>query len=789
MHPTFVITTYTGMPQNQITVSVLSIPTDEKAWSPRLRVYLKAVSNFHARPKETPLGTLMVTNLSGFPSALTVIAVPDGNIRKHREDFIVNEDLKRLSCSGRAGLSVSPPSTTTLAKFYQSYRLSDRVPPYTAVIDLVQLCQVALVLFSKLASEYADGLLCDVTEKAINDWWTEIGTEFYNIEPSDGILGPTTVAALLGLLIGARNRLHTYGAPVSKDVFDLDSTKRGIAYFQKTSKLSKSRRLDRQTLDRLHRVTSKAASSESWTMPRAVKSTVAELSGKGGDTRAREKAGIADIETVDIDTFSQLGSGERFKWLWLGKPRKHNEGDLFGNLDDDDVMFFKGDEKGGYIWSSKRRDSMTEESQQNHRRSHSVNTYPTRSDSQSVFDATERDSGARRSVLQSMTGKMSDARSGLGRIKYAVGMSGLRGTQRYQKEGAFMLDTEEMAKQTSKVSHPDFNSPVASRLQSTTGQDRTVVDHHSDRDPRHQEGYHTPSESGMSTPPNEAYGTEGPSGSMNIEAQDVALGNGESPEASDSYSEEALKVKPILARPMESKHGYHATYSERTGFPTILRRSQSDFQISCKYDGEDQRDMDDLPRYPRHLSFSVIDGVVTTTLNESPSSSDMFSPHAARTPQSILAEESLSALKTAEIARQLQQLKSKDGRWAQRKLADVEDLDTSASRDQGDLEAMYHQKLEEHHALREATTDLVGEERTSLTEALKDVDVLGAKLEYEISALESKVGDVEDAVGEFQRQIMDTELRAQILEKTIASDESWLRWFFKLGRTRSMSSY
>lgn len=103
VHPTFVITTYTGDQSHSVLAGVLGIPTDEASWSPRLRVYFKAVSQFHARPKETPLGMLMVTNLSSFPSSLTVIPVPDGDVRKHREDFIVNENLKRLGCSGRSG--------------------------------------------------------------------------------------------------------------------------------------------------------------------------------------------------------------------------------------------------------------------------------------------------------------------------------------------------------------------------------------------------------------------------------------------------------------------------------------------------------------------------------------------------------------------------------------------------------------------------------------------------------------------------------------------------------------
>jgi hypothetical protein len=105
-HPTFVITTYTGDPAHVIVVGVLSVPTDESQWSPRLRVYFKALNQYHARRRDTPLGTLMVTNLSAFPSSLTVIPVPGGDLRKHRFDFFVNENLKRLGCSGRVGLTL-----------------------------------------------------------------------------------------------------------------------------------------------------------------------------------------------------------------------------------------------------------------------------------------------------------------------------------------------------------------------------------------------------------------------------------------------------------------------------------------------------------------------------------------------------------------------------------------------------------------------------------------------------------------------------------------------------------
>lgn len=72
-------------------------------------------------------------------------------------------------------MNLSTPVAATQAKFMQLYHTSDRVPLHNAVLEMVKLCQVALVLFGKLAPEYCDGLLCDVTERGINDWWNDIG--------------------------------------------------------------------------------------------------------------------------------------------------------------------------------------------------------------------------------------------------------------------------------------------------------------------------------------------------------------------------------------------------------------------------------------------------------------------------------------------------------------------------------------------------------------------------------------------------------------------------------------
>lgn len=312
-HPSFTIATYTGHPSHKILVGVLSILENEAEWGRDLVDYFRFV-RFYGREKNTPFGKLMVTNLSNLSPDLTVIIVPDGDVASHRRDFIVNEDLKRMGCTGRSALTLSMPSDAAQAKFHQLFHTSDQVPFYDAVTELVRLCQLALVMFQKLDKHFADGLLCDETEKAISAWWSEIGGDFYNVEPSDGIFGPTTVAALLGMMIGARNRLSSCGAPVPKDAFDLSALKSAIGYFQKQYKLDRTRRLDRETVYKLHRVTLKSASTDKYGMvPKAIKTTVAEMAGR---------TQRVEMETCDMEKFITHLSGERAKYLWYGKPIK-----------------------------------------------------------------------------------------------------------------------------------------------------------------------------------------------------------------------------------------------------------------------------------------------------------------------------------------------------------------------------------------------------------------------------------------------------------------------------------
>ena len=782
-HPTFIITTYTGLEQHSVLVGVLSVPTDEDEWSPRLRVWYKALAKFHARKKETPLGTLMVTNLSGFPSALTVIPIPEGDVKKHREDFIVNENMKRMGCSGRAGLNLAPPTSATQAKFKQQYRTSDHVPFYGAVIELVKLTQVALVLYGKLAPEYADGLICDVTEQAINDWWSDLGAEYFNVDPTDGILGPTTVSAMLGLLLGARNRLHAYGAPVAKDVFDLLSTKRAIAYFQKSQKIKQTRRFDRKTLECLHKATAKAASGEGWIMPRAVKTTVAELSGKGsnmvmGRTGAREKAGIADIETLDIETFISLLSGERSKWLWYGKPRKNNERDSFSNLGGEDGIMFTKDENGGYKWTSQKRDSAIDDSR-THGLSHQIYSHSTHG-SQASIESPEKEQALRRKALKTVSGRVTDAKSGLGRIKDAVGMTGLRGHHhKYSKEDNLISDAESFRERPSPRDEGQATAINDDTSSLKSQEDLRIVNNNALphlASPRQL--VDSQQQQLEVQTPSQHYVDDGDkldaSSTVSSMSAEQVVGPEKRPSLPLATADDqlALDLNAEFAKSANRLDRVRLDKGSRRQpeLPKLLRKTQSLPQFTV-IAGLDQTEG---YRWARHLSFSNFVDILANDSAVSWSVAGSVEMDETKRPDKALSREKGLVFGTQQMAKSLQQLSENDGSLVERKVDEVTALDKQAARDHEVLEDLYHTKLEEHNNLKDASDDLLAEERTTLAECVKDVEILGAKLEYELNTLQSKVEDMENGIADFERQVEQLENRAE--ELTEERRISWLQW-------------
>ncbi|ROW07744.1 hypothetical protein VMCG_03638 [Cytospora schulzeri] len=706
--PTLVIVTYTGDPKHSVVVGVLAIPADEADWTPRLKVYFKALQHYHARPKETELGELMITNLSSFPSALTVISVPGGDIKKHRRVFIVNEDLKRMGCSGRSGMTLSNPTPATQAKFYSTYKIHDKVPLFDAVMDLVKLCQVALFLFDMLEQEYIDGLLCDVTETAIGNWWTKIGSEYYNMEPTDGILGPTTVAALLGMLMGTRNRLSSYGVTVAKDVFDVEITKRAIGHFQKSQKLEKTRRLNRQTLMQLHKVTAKAAAGDEWGVHKAIGATVSQFGKRGeilsGVIGTREKAGIGEIETVDIDKFREL--------VFVDEPE----------------LTLRTKEQSATMYSEAAPGSAL------------------------TLTESAGDQGIHKAVFKSVADRVSDARSRLGRIGDAVG-GGLRGHGSRPSRD----ETAESAGYAStsigslvQSSGTTLSSPISSgRAFTWKNKPEEYANAFQRKHP--DNSVHLTNEStqtSRTTPAAVLSPLQEARGSVSEEYDPRKYFAGNASTAPSTVEEGDLQG-PFL----------RAERSGDASMPVLQRRHSLPVGDYCLANPLNEN------RWPRRMSFSAASDAILrwdeiVDLHDEPTT---------------LEEQVASAELAQYLHAHVLTLSKSLSPWVSSKVDTVESLEETYATQQETLQQAFYVLSDEYQRVKQNSAEMIAEEKGRVTEAIKDVEVQVAKLEYEISALVSKVEDVEDGVAGFEASVEEVEKRAEEL-KTQLETESWLHW-------------
>ncbi len=767
-HPTFLITTYTGNPDDVILATIISVPTDEEKWSPQMRLYFHSLSEYHARRKETSYGILMVTNLSRFPSSLTVIPVPGGDLKKYREVFIVNENLKRLGCSGRMGIKLEQPNGATQAKFHQLYRTSEKIPFNASVFELVKLCQVALVLFGTLEPEYADGLLCDVTEKAINDWWVEFGADYYTVEPHDGILGPTTVAAILGMLMGARNRLNATNSAIAKDVFDIESTKRSIAHFQKAHHLPKTRRLDRRTLDKLRRTTAKEASKESWAVPRAFKSTVAELGGKGGEmvlgiVGAGQKDGIAEVETVDIDQFVELVRGEHAKWLWHGKPRKTASGDMFDRLPREERSV--SPEKHSHSMKPISRVTTLDQNKLTKRDTIVDDTNPESTTPDGIEkERDSKDSYSKRASIKAKSG------SGFHHIKNAVGL----------RSHASKLSRDEHGRHGHHRVHSDLKNYEFQDMNGGTASIHREPSSLSMDDPLslmspvdHQTSSFT------------KVLTETPTGSMSSMKLDKAGEPRHQPstlQVSIAESDRSTQ-SPSMASSIAGSiyHGVdlneNLPVEEAHRVTPSLRRTQSGDGLDP--DQQEQRNND---YWPRHLSFSIAEESVLrwkrlkALVPDESSLAEKNNTLSSSSLPSKMAYQTMQSQQLKRLYHYLTILQNKDAPWVQTRLDEISALEDAANTDIETLESIYYPRLDTYHALREDTHDLITKTRSQLTASLREMNNVSDKLEYEISALRAKVEDAEDVLGDFERQVEFVESRVHELEDVLGSREGWAHW-------------
>ena len=534
--------------------------------------------------------------------------------------------------------------------------------------------------------------------------------------------------------MGAFNRLKATGAPVGKDVFDSASTKRAIGHFQKSQKVERTRRLDRQTLMRLHKVTAKTASGEGWTVPKAVKSTVAELSGKGGEmvmgiVGGREKVGIAEVETLDIERLGQLVTGSKARWLWQGKAARSNEVEVsgpFGPAGNDKV--FSTDDRGNYLWTGKHRDSVSAEN--------------------SLRGTEQTDD--------------SDNRTGFGRFKDAVGLPGLRSHQPRQSREEVRPDIAD--------AHEAYDGHDGHAL-TPASNGRMLEMEAKEPFPPHQKR-------SLDKPALDITSSLEHNASQLSSQSETAL----SQQASDDLGPEPVGAAHELAPGMEYRSKKldelkRQLASDTLGrlFPELqanlsqssgLTRSQSSVKL-VDLRPENPR----VHRIPRYLSFSAVENVV---LNWDDIDTDSGSRQDPQRPDESIANEEANAFLVRGKAEKISYLERVTIPFIERQVQDVDELDQLSQKHQNGLNALYYERLEDYQTQKATSTDIMVDERQGLNEGLRRVEMLGAKLDYELTALSSRVEEVEDGLTEFERAVRSIESRVdELVDENNPSDPWW----------------
>lgn len=374
------ITSYNGNTQDKIRAVKILLPKDTTLWPESFKKYHQELL-VYASPKVVDNNTFFITNLSSIPSALNMLHIDCGDFRVIWEEFKINYDLKRLRCVGRSALLLSSANSTSGNKFLQLYKIplkshsdtnqlqmewdvqqplnpeeevleepglqvknkhkSARAYP---VIELVTIVQTCLHYFSLFAfPKERNGLLCDYTKKGINEWWNIYGKVYLGIDRprNEATMGPTTVAAIVSLVLSCYFKLMVTGSMSGKEPFDEEDFFAGVYSFQKKYGLSKKHTrttLDEATVTKLFQVSAKISNTDIFNFKTVVKSTMQDITGKGNFIQLSN-----DILTSDLDSLiTNIHSG-KLSIIWKNVERTTKDLIKIRKRDFTEFKFRQGD--------------------------------------------------------------------------------------------------------------------------------------------------------------------------------------------------------------------------------------------------------------------------------------------------------------------------------------------------------------------------------------------------------------------------------------------------------------
>ncbi|KAI8589381.1 hypothetical protein BDZ88DRAFT_418655 [Geranomyces variabilis] len=249
---------YTGRPDHVAVVSVAEFGAAGE--DDRIRKAFGAFERDQLKMVDTGIGVLMIGNPEWFSKASSpCITVPDGDYDRHLPDLLVNINLRRLGCGERSLLSYRPPPQAVCDKFYRvtGIQATEETSLAACVLGLGALVHHALYLLALLPLDLIDGLMCDSTQAALQEFYNEFGP-FDEVEAGSNWCDPGLLAALLRTMERLKFKLGVLGHPVRPGDHPTTALPRAIKHFQKAHGLKVTLVFDRKTVERIEALYARA---------------------------------------------------------------------------------------------------------------------------------------------------------------------------------------------------------------------------------------------------------------------------------------------------------------------------------------------------------------------------------------------------------------------------------------------------------------------------------------------------------------------------------------------------
>lgn len=293
------LSAYSGNPNSIIKCCQIYLPIQPNLWPcPDLKRYYKIMTKLGYLKHINGKGFIFVAdihnlNLNHYQITNLLLISNGGTIKEVWNNFTLNLNLRELQCAGRTSSMFQAPSSASMEKFYQifkipkkslgaqlyDYYLNNTYDPnlpttflfsnkstqkspflliYTDVELLVYMVQTSLMFFNLLDKDCCDGLLCKKTQRALIKWQKTYGAVYFpqlNQSLKTSItfnrINTNLLTALLSLVLVSFFKLQTLDCiPLSNALYhqtdpfmDPSLMFKGIVQFQKKLE-SKKMKLD-----------------------------------------------------------------------------------------------------------------------------------------------------------------------------------------------------------------------------------------------------------------------------------------------------------------------------------------------------------------------------------------------------------------------------------------------------------------------------------------------------------------------------------------------------------------